>query len=180
MSAIEYVVLVDKNNFPTGLEEKQYAHEQNLLHRAFSIFIFRQHAGQTELLLQQRAAAKYHCPNLWTNTCCSHPRDQESILDAGNRRLYEELGIAADLVDIGWFHYNAHFDNGLSENEIDHILVGMVAEDIEIVMNPAEVQACRWVTLHLLNEELADAPITFTPWLSLALPLAEQYLNKAV
>ena len=164
----EQVILVDANDNPTGIAEKLAAHEQNLLHRAFSIFIFRD-SPQRELLLQQRALGKYHSPGLWTNTCCSHPRPDESILDAGQRRLQEELNLSANLKDLGWFHYNAHFPNGLSENEIDHVLVGSISADTVIKPNPDEIHAVRWVTVEDLQRELTQQPELFTPWLAEAL-----------
>lgn len=188
MSATEYVVLVDQENQPTGLAEKITAHQKNLLHRAFSVFIFRQPSQadkntmnqlkDRELLLQQRAADKYHCPLLWTNTCCSHPRQYEDIVDAGKRRLREELGIICELQDIGWFHYNAHFSNGLSENEIDHVLLGEVAAEASIIINPQEVQAWRWITLEKLKQELILNPSHYTPWLRLALEKVEKYFQS--
>lgn len=168
MTATEYIVLVDKDDQETGTSEKLAAHEKNLLHRAFSVFIFRENSVP-ELLLQQRAAEKYHCAGLWTNTCCSHPRPGEDVVTAGERRLQEEFGITAPLTDLGWFHYNAHFDNGLSENEIDHVLIGKVAADIAPAPNPEEIQAWRWVTIDALEAEVAAHPERFTPWLSLAL-----------
>ncbi len=167
----EQVILVDENDNATGTAEKLAAHEQNLLHRAFSIFIFRD-SPQGELLLQQRALGKYHSPGLWTNTCCSHPQPNEGILDAGKRRLKEELGLAAELTNVGWFHYNAHFPNGLSENEIDHVLVGTISTDTKITPNPDEIHALRWVTVDELQKELAENPEQFTPWLKQALDVA--------
>lgn len=172
MTATEYVVLVDEQNNPIGQAEKLAAHAANLLHRAFSIFIFRELA-EPELLLQQRALGKYHSAGLWTNTCCSHPRADENIISAGQRRLFEELGIRAELRDLGWFQYNAHFDNGLSEHEIDHVLVGTVPTDLIIEPNPAEVQAYRWITLGNLHAELDAQPQLFTPWLKQALGLVK-------
>lgn len=165
MTATEYIVLVDKDDRETGTSEKLAAHEKNLLHRAFSVFIFR----GSELLLQQRAAGKYHCPGLWTNTCCSHPRPGEDVVAAGERRLSEEFGFHASLKDLGWFHYNAHFDNGLSENEIDHVLIGTVGADTVPAPNPEEIQAWRWVTIDALEAEVAAHPERFTPWLKPAL-----------
>lgn len=173
MPATEYVVLVDDHDTPTGTAEKLAAHEKNLLHRAFSVFIFRELAGQPpELLLQQRALHKYHSPGLWTNTCCSHPRPGEEIVAAGERRLREELGVMATLKNVGWFHYNVHFDNGLSENEIDHVLVGTVAPAIGIMPNADEVNAYRWITLDNLQREIDATPERFTPWLQQALDVA--------
>lgn len=170
MTATEYIVLVDQDNQPIGQAEKLAAHQHNQLHRAFSVFIFNKNSPN-KLLLQQRAQNKYHCGGLWTNTCCSHPHPGEPIEAAGARRLQQELGFTTTLTDLGWFHYNAHFDNGLSENEIDHVLLGFIGDEITPIPNPEEVQALRWVDLDLLNKELASAPERFTPWLSKALEL---------
>lgn len=164
MTATEQVILVDKNDIPIGVSEKIAAHRDNLCHRAFSIFIFHHH----RILLQQRAATKYHTPSLWTNTCCSHPRPGESIIEAGQRRLKEEMGIETILTSQGFFHYIAHFANGLTENEVDHVLVGNIDYDV-IQPNPTEVQAYRWVGLPELKQEIAENPHHFTPWLERAL-----------
>lgn len=165
MTATEYVVLVDETDCEIGLAEKIEAHQKCLLHRAFSVFLF----CDSELLLQQRALHKYHSPGLWTNTCCSHPRSGEEIIEAGKRRLLEELGITTELKDIGWFRYIAHFDNGLSENELDHVLVGTISKELLIQPNPEEVHATQWITIDNLRRELASHPEHFTPWLSKAL-----------
>ena len=117
MTATELVILVDENDREIGSAEKLHAHRENLRHRAFSIFILRNKANP-EILLQQRAAEKYHSANLWTNTCCSHPRPGEDLLLAGQRRLKEELGFSVPLTSLGWFHYIAHFENGLAANEM--------------------------------------------------------------
>lgn len=170
MTATEYVVLVDEADNEIGLAEKLAAHEQNLLHRAFSVFIFRENNG-LELLLQQRALNKYHSPGLWTNTCCSHPRQGEAVIAAGTRRLQEELGFTTTLTDRGWFHYNAHFANGLAENENDHVLVGRVPVDMLIQPNPDEVHAIRWINIPDLQRELQSHPERFTRWLAFALDL---------
>ena len=117
----EYVILVDQNDNKVGLMPKMMAHEKALLHRAFSVFIFN---DNNELMLQQRALDKYHSPGLWTNTCCSHQRDHESNIEAGKRRLLEEMGFSVELKEVTSFIYKASFDNGLTEHEFDHILVG--------------------------------------------------------
>lgn len=174
----EYVILVDEKDQQVGIEEKLSAHQKNLLHRAFSVFIFRQ-KDKLELLLQQRALGKYHSPGLWTNTCCSHPRPDEDIIAAGERRLNEELGFSAELKDIGWFKYNAHFPNGLSEHEIDHVLIGIISDETKINPNPKEIHDYRWVTVTSLQQELAKHPESFTPWLQQALGLASTYVMKA-
>ena len=175
MTATEYVVLVDEQNQTIGTAEKLAAHQNNLLHRAFSVFLFRHHPGP-ELLLQQRAFHKYHSRGLWTNTCCSHPRLDESILAAGKRRLHEELGIHATLSDSGWFHYQAQLDSGLSENEIDHVLTGLVAPDTQVIPNVNEVHSYRWVGLDALDRELDTHPEQFTFWFAAALMIARQHL----
>ena len=173
MTATEYIVLVDDQDRETGTAEKLAAHENNQLHRAFSIFIFRD-SEEPQLLLQQRAAGKYHCPLLWTNTCCSHPHPGETVVAAGKRRLREELGLDADLTDLGWFHYNVHFDNGLSENEIDHVLIGRIDIGTRFDPNPDEVAAVRWVTIAELEKELDHSPKKFTPWLKQALGVVKK------
>ncbi len=172
MTATEYVILVDETDKEIGYAEKLEAHAKNQLHRAFSVFIFRQNS-QWELLLQQRGLNKYHSPGLWTNTCCSHPRAGEDIIAAGERRLQEEVGIKAELKSLGWFHYNAHFPNGLSEHEIDHVLIGNVPNDILIQPNPDEIHDYRWITLEQLTHELANSPQQFTPWLKQALEIVK-------
>lgn len=170
MTATEYVVLVDEQDRDIGIAEKLSAHKKNLMHRAFSVFIFRE-KPKLELLLQQRAFTKYHSPGLWTNTCCSHPRSGEDIVEAAKRRLQEELGMTTDLKDLGWFRYNARFSNGLSENEIDHVLVGTILFDARITPDPKEVHAYRWIMMDDLQRELTVNPERFTPWLERALEM---------
>jgi isopentenyl-diphosphate delta-isomerase len=174
MTIEKHVILVDEHDRETGTAEKLEAHQENRLHRAFSIFIFNKN-NQLELLLQQRAFTKYHCPGLWTNTCCSHPSPGESVVAAGERRLLEELGFATPLKQLSWFHYNAHFLNGLSENEIDHVLIGFVADKNIVKPNPDEIHAYRWITPDALKVEMHANPAQFTPWLAQALEIA---LNK--
>jgi isopentenyl-diphosphate Delta-isomerase len=116
----EQVILVDENDNQIGLMPKMEAHEKALLHRAFSVFTFN---DKGELLLQQRAADKYHSPLLWTNTCCSHQRDGETSLQAGRRRLQEEMGFTCELEEVFSFIYKAPFDNGLTEHELDHVIM---------------------------------------------------------
>jgi isopentenyl-diphosphate delta-isomerase len=170
MTATEYVILVDDQDQQVGIATKLEAHEKNLLHRAFSIFIFREHNG-LEVLLQQRALHKYHSPGLWTNACCSHPRPGESILEAGQRRLDEELGFHTPLENVGWFKYNAHFSNGLSEHEIDHVLVGHIGIQTGIKPNPEEVHTYRWLGIEAVKQEFAADQDRFTPWFAEALEL---------
>lgn len=168
------LILVDEQDTEIGTCEKLAAHQKGLLHRAFSIFILKRHPGkETEVLLQQRASTKYHSPNLWTNTCCSHPSPGETLLKAALSRLKEEFNLTVStLRPVGQFHYIAHFNNGLTENELDHVLVGLYHNE-DFSPNPAEIQAYRWVTLSDLQKELSQKPEQFTPWLEKALALVE-------
>lgn len=117
----EKVILVDSEDNPIGTMPKMEAHEKAVLHRAFSVFILN---DKGELMLQQRAFHKYHSPGLWTNTCCSHQREGELNLEAGTRRLTEEMGFSVPLEELFSFIYKASFDNGLTEHELDHVLLG--------------------------------------------------------
>ena len=114
----EKVILVDENDTQVGLMPKLEAHQKGLLHRAFSVFIFN---SNHQLLLQKRAVSKYHSGGLWTNTCCSHPREGEETINAANRRLIEEMGIKTNLRKVFDFIYKAELDNELIENEFDHV-----------------------------------------------------------
>ena len=167
------VILVDENDNPIGSEEKLVAHQQGLLHRAFSVFVFYQHDDEREpeLLLQQRQTDKYHSGGMWTNTCCSHPRPDEQTIAAGERRLFEEMGIKLTLQEMGGFHYIAEFDNGLTENELDHVLIGF-AENKDVPFNIKEVQAIEWIPITDLLNELIEDPKKYTPWFAPALEVA--------
>jgi len=160
----EYVVLVDEHDNEIGIEEKLVAHEKALLHRAFSIYILSVENKVTYLLLQQRALHKYHGAGLWTNTCCSHPRPNESILDAAARRLQEEMDMHVSLKEIGVFTYLADFPNGLYEHEIDHVLIGYQNRETLVAPNPNEVMATRWIAWDDALQEAEQHPEAFTPW----------------
>jgi len=174
MSHLEEVVLVDEHDTVLGTVEKITAHKEALLHRAFSVFLFRDSSNGWELLLQKRSSDKYHCGGLWTNTCCSHPRLHEDILAAGQRRLVEELGIKAPLKHLGGFVYKTLFDNGLTEHEWDHVLVGLYQEQ-PTDFNRDEVEELAWVSLVQLQKDLIDFPQHYTPWLPLALAYAMEH-----
>jgi isopentenyl-diphosphate delta-isomerase len=136
----EFVVLVDEDNNELGLMEKQQAHISGLLHRAFSVFIFN---SKGELLLQQRAEDKYHSPMKWTNTCCSHPRENETFLEGAKRRLEEEMGFQCELSEKFHFIYKAKLDNELFEHELDYVFTGTY--DGEIQINTDEVNDYKWI-----------------------------------
>ena len=155
----EFVILVNERDEQIGLMEKMEAHEKAVLHRAFSVFVFNE---KNELLLQQRAAHKYHSPLLWANTCCSHQRDGESNIEAGKRRLYEEMGLVCEIKEVTSFIYKAPFDNGLTEHELDHIMVGNYNADPAV--NSDEVAAFRWMNLTDVKKDIAENPGEYTAW----------------
>src|SRR5690606_32224750 len=155
----ENVILVNEKDEQIGLMPKMEAHQKALLHRAFSVFIFNEN---DELMLQQRAYTKYHSPGLWTNTCCSHQREGESNIEAGKRRLREEMGFSTELKDTTSFIYKAPFDNGLTEHEFDHILVGKYNDEPDL--NPEEAAGYKWLTLEEVKKDMEINPNIYTAW----------------
>ena len=156
---MEQVILVNEQDEQVGLMEKIEAHEKALLHRAFSVFIFND-AG--ELMLQQRASDKYHSPLLWTNTCCSHQKEGETNIEAGKRRLQEEMGFTTDLKEVCSFIYKAPFDNGLTEHEFDHVLTGVYNDEPKL--NPEEAEAYKWVKLEEVKKDIQVNKQNYTAW----------------
>lgn len=156
----DQVILVDENDMAIGTMSKLEAHQKGLLHRAFSIFIFN---SKGELLLQQRALGKYHSGGLWSNTCCSHPLPGESIIDAANRRLIEEMGMHCSLKPAFNFIYKAPFNNGLIEYEYDHVLFGLS----EICPKPDNTEVLDWkyIDPQLLLAAIEKDPENYTEWL---------------
>ncbi|MDT0648070.1 isopentenyl-diphosphate Delta-isomerase [Zunongwangia sp. F260] len=157
--AKEKVILVNEKDEQVGLMEKIEAHEKALLHRAFSVFVFNE---KGETMIQQRALSKYHSPGLWTNTCCSHQREGETNIQAGKRRLQEEMGFSTDLKDTISFIYKAPFDNGLTEHEFDHILVGKFEGEPDL--NPDEVADWKWISLEDVEKDMKQNPEIYTEW----------------
>lgn len=172
---MEKVILVDTEDNPIGLMEKMEAHEKGLLHRAFSVFVFN---DQNQLLLQKRANAKYHSGGLWTNTCCSHPRENESILAAGERRLMEEMGFSIPLQVIFSFIYKAELDNELTEHEFDHVLIGKF-NDYPII-NLTEVADYKYIDLDELTTEMAKHPENYTVWFRIIFDRVKTHLIKSL
>ena len=169
----ERVILVDIHDNPIGEMEKLKAHVEAKLHRAFSVFIFN---TKGELLLQQRALDKYHSPGLWTNTCCSHQRAGETNIEAGKRRLFEEMGFACELKEVFWFIYRADFDNGLTEHELDHVMIGQY--DLSPEINPEEVAAYKWMTLEDVKSDMESNPEKYTAWFKIIFKEYHQRLVK--
>ena len=171
--SIEKVILVDENDNQVGVMPKLEAHQKGLLHRAFSIFIFN---SKYELLLQKRASSKYHSGGLWTNTCCSHPREGEDILDAANRRLIEEMGIETSLRKVHEFIYKAELDNDLTEYEFDHVFYGVYNE--EPIINKDEADDFKWIDMDSLNEDIKTNGDNYTIWFKIAFEYFYNYLKK--
>jgi isopentenyl-diphosphate delta-isomerase len=167
------VILVDEHDNPVGIMEKMEAHRQALLHRAFSVFIFN---GKGEMLLQKRAAEKYHSAGLWTNACCSHPMPGEGVQDAALRRLQEEMGFSTPLEKAFAFLYKAGFENGLTEHEYDHVFTGNYEGAIQ--PDPEEVSDHRFLSMDELREWVERSPNDFTAWFKIALPRLEAHLKK--
>lgn len=167
----EEVILVNKKNEQIGTMAKMEAHEKALLHRAFSVFILNNDGA---IMLQQRAASKYHSPLLWTNTCCSHQRVGETNIEAGKRRLQEEMGFVAELKELFSFIYKAPFDNGLTEHEYDFVMIGSF--DAEPTINPDEVEAWKWMSPELVRKDINDNPDQYTVWFKIIFEKFYQHL----
>jgi isopentenyl-diphosphate delta-isomerase len=167
---IERVILVDEQDQPLGTMEKMEAHEKGLLHRAFSVFVFN---SSNELMLHRRALTKYHSGGLWTNTCCSHPREGEETIDAAHRRLQEEMGFDCDLQEAFHFLYKAELDNDLTEHELDHVFIGRF--DGEVNLNPEEVDSFKHISMDELEGDVKAHPEKYTEWFKICL---EEVLEK--
>lgn len=166
----EFVVLVNPEDKVLGFMEKQQAHINGLLHRAFSVFLFNSNG---EMLLQKRASGKYHSPLKWTNAVCSHPRSEETYLEGAKRRVKEELGIDVALSEKFNFIYKADVGNGLWEHELDHVFTGTF--EGEFYLNKEEVEEVRYISLENLNQEISENPDNFTEWFKIIL---EEYKHN--
>lgn len=169
---MENVILVNEKDEPIGAMEKMEAHEKGLLHRAFSVFIFN---TNNEMLLHQRAASKYHSGGLWTNACCSHPREGETTEQAAHRRMMEEMGFDCEIEEQFSFIYKAELDKGMTEHEFDHVFTGIYEGPIK--PNSEEVESFRYISMDNLQRELNDYPHHFTEWFKIAI---KQFLAENV
>ncbi len=167
----EKVVLVNEKDEVLGLMEKMQAHENGLLHRAFSVFLFNENG---DMLLQRRASNKYHSPLQWTNACCSHPRANETYKQAAERRIKEELGIACEISEKFHFIYKADVGQELWEHELDHVFVGKYEGDFQL--NPDEVQEVRYISMQDLEAEIKLHPEHFTEWFKIILEEYKHHL----
>ena len=170
---MQEVILVNEFDEAIGAMEKMEAHEKALLHRAFSVFLFNK---KGEMLLQKRAASKYHSPLLWTNACCSHPMPGEETKNAALRRLKEELGFTTAISKAFHFTYKAVFDNGLTEHEFDHVFVGEY--EGEMKLNEDEVSEVCYRSMAEIKDGIEHNAGDYTEWFKIAFPLLEDWLQQ--
>ena len=166
----ENVILVDKNDTQIGLMSKLDAHKKGILHRAFSVFVLN---NNNEIMLQKRAYNKYHSGGLWTNTCCSHQREGENSIVAGKRRLLEEMGFETELKIITSFIYKVEFENGLTEHELDYLLIGKYLKSP--VINKQEVADWKWMKVELISDDIKLNPNNYTSWFKI---IFDEFQNK--
>jgi isopentenyl-diphosphate delta-isomerase len=155
----EQVILVNKKDQPIGLMDKLEAHKKGALHRAVSVFIFN---SDNQLLIQRRSLGKYHTPGIWSNTACSHPRNNESTILCANRRLFEEMGIITKVRSIFTFLYKAELSSDLIEHELDHVFIGFTNKKPN--PNPEEVCDWKYIDETSLEKLFHDIPDAFSPW----------------
>lgn len=157
------VILVDPEDRPIGLCDKLEAHRSGRLHRAVSVFAF---APDGRLLMQRRAAGKYHSSGLWSNSACTHPRVGEGLDEAARRGVREELGIEVALLRYAFpIVYRAEVGADLIEHEYDHVFTGELADPVQPVA--AEVDAVELVWIDELVTAAASHPERYTPWFRL-------------
>lgn len=159
----EPLILVDENDCELGFQDKLTCHHgRGILHRAFSIFIFNEDG---ELLLHQRSADKHLWPLYWSNSCCSHPRQGESIDEAAQRRLQEELGFSTELTYVYKFKYQVPYLDIGSEHELCSVYLGKSNQTVR--PNKNEIADWRFISRSDLEKELVENPEQFTPWFKL-------------
>lgn len=172
---MEKVILVNEQDEPIGEMEKMEAHEKGVLHRAFSVFIFNE---KNELLLQKRASSKYHSGGLWSNSCCSHPRVGETVIEAGTRRLVEEMGFSVPLEAVFSFIYKAELDNSLTEHELDHVLIGRYNDGP--IINLDEVEDWKYIDLDSLSDDMKHHPENYTEWFKIIFDRVRTVLHESI
>ena len=161
----EVVVLVDEENNVLGYLGKLEAHKKGLLHRAISVIIYN---SKGEQLIQKRALNKYHWAGIWSNTCCSHPRKNETFEQAAVRRLFEELGIKTELKEAFCFIYKAtDKKSGLTEWEYDTVFTGIY--DGEFEFNKDEVAEIKWINTDDLKNDVRNNPDSYSFWFKIIL-----------
>lgn len=177
---VNTVILVDGYDQEVGQVEKHHAHEHGLRHRAISVVVMRYDAFDgLETLLQKRHPSKYHAPDCWSNSCCSHPFPGESIKDAASRRLKEELGMTLPLVYLDRLDYRTAVSASMVEDELDHIFIA-IDDGQAVKPHPKEVVTTRWVSLEELQQELKTKPTRFSPWFALVMDIVLRQKQKVM
>ncbi len=169
----EFVILVDENDTEIGVMEKMEAHKKGLLHRAFSFFVFN---SKGEMLIQRRAFSKYHSQGLWTNACCSHPRPNEPVEAAAERRIWEEMGIQVSALFLFHFIYKAEVAHGLTEHELDYVFIGQY--DGEPNPDPEEVSEWKYIDMQSLKQFVSLNPENYTIWFKIIWEKVRAYNPK--
>ena len=170
---MEKVVLIDFNDQVIGEMEKMQAHVEGKLHRAFSVFLYH----EDKMLIHKRASEKYHCGGLWTNSCCSHPRSNETYNEAVARRLQEEIGVTCDVEEIFSFVYYYQFSNGLTEFELDHVFIGEY--NGEVTFDENEIEEVKWISFEELKLDIQQNPTKYTPWFVVGLKRVLETIQNA-
>ena len=163
----KFVVTLTEEGLPDGIMEKLEAHRIGKFHLAFSVLVVN---DKGEVLLQKRAAGKYHSSGLWSNTCCSHPEAPENIKEYAHQRLKAEMGFDCPLTHCGYFDYKVNFENGLTEYERDHVFLGVYNHDP--VPHPEEAETFKWISVEELKSDLAGNPDKYSFWFPQVLKLA--------
>lgn len=158
------LILVDLNDTVIGSGEKLWVHENDKLHRAFSVFVI----DGNRMLLQKRNTNKYHSGGLWANACCSHPRAGELLEDAVKRRMAEEIGISAPFEELFHFIYRTEYDNGLTEYEYDHVFLCKYSGPVFPSKN--EIDEIKWIDISELKKDVVENPQCYASWFLIALP----------
>lgn len=172
------LILVDEHDQIIGYADKAKTHYEKLRHRAFSLFLFDK--NKQTLLLHQRALNKYHSGGLWTNSCCSHPRKNETLLEAVVRRAKQELGVDLDVQQLhiaGKFTYFADF-GALAEYEIDNVVYAFVDDNISLAVDKDEIAAYKWESLTVICDDLQQNPSKYSAWFPQAFQMFYQKLSK--
>ena len=159
MLATDHIVIVDENDLEIGVGEKLLVHLHGIQHRAFSVFVIN---AKGQLLLQRRAMDKYHSAGLWTNTCCSHALPNTDIETVVHERIQAEMGFDCPIQWLFKFSYKVGFENGLIENEIDHVYLGFY--DGNPLPEPSEVCEWKWLSFAEIVNEIEQKPEDFTYW----------------
>ncbi len=156
----EELVLVDAADNEIGHASKAACHASDgLLHRAFSIHLVN---PDGKILLQRRSSTKRLWPLCWSNSCCSHPRRNEAMEKALQRRMREEIGVQCPLFFLYKFQYQVGYRDIGSENELCSVFVGHYDGDIS--PNASEVADVRHCSPAEIDALIESDPDGVTPW----------------